>query len=91
MCTKEEDISLMERIKKGRKPLSTKKDEFNKYFDKSKAWCCYSQKEGHYAREFYAKKKNKEKFHVSTIVDEYEPSLKKSAEEKDDNRHEYFL
>ena len=57
MCTKEENIYLMERKKKWRNPFATKKsfhekkNNFKKDFDKPMAECLYCGKKGHFVRE----------------------------------------
>ena len=57
MHTKEENLALMARTKKGRKPFApkkyfhSKKKEITKNFEKSKFKCFYHGKKGHFARE----------------------------------------
>ena len=74
--TKEENLALMARTKKGRKPFSpkkyfhTKKKEITKNFEKTKFKCYYYGKKGHFARECNKRKKDEGKFHASTAVEE---------------------
>ena len=83
----------MARTKKGRKPFPpkklfhAKKKEFTKNFDKSKVKCFYCGKRGHFARECNKNKKDEEKFHASTVIEE---TPKTNAPEEKETR-EYYL
>ena len=94
MHTKEENLALRAKTKKGRKPfapkksLHTKKKEIDKGFDKSKLLCFYCQKLGHFIRDCHVKKRKEGRFHASTAVEE---TSKEDAPKEKETRREYYL
>ena len=96
VCTKEENLSLMTRMKKGRKPFTSnklfhgKKRMFKKDFDKSKDELFYCGKKGHFAKECYERNKKEGRIHAFTVVEGGEPCQKKSSKEEHD-RKEFYL
>ena len=92
--TKEENITLIARTKKGRRPfapkksLHAKKKEINKGFEKSKLLCFYCQKSRHFIQDCCVKKRKEWSFHASTIVKE---NSKEDTPEGKERRREYYL
>ena len=77
--TKEENLALTTRMKKGKRHFSQKnflhsnKKLFNKYFDNSKVRCYNYDKKGHYAKECKEEKNGKGRFHASTTIEDETP------------------
>ena len=74
--TKEENLALMARTKKGRNPFApkkffhAKKKEINKNFDKSNILYYYYQNSRHFAWNFHTRKRRERRIHASTDVKE---------------------
>ena len=92
--TKEENLALTNKTKKGRNPFTpnklfhAKNKEFTMNFEESKFICLYYGKRGHFARECNEKKKDEGKFYASIVVEE---TPQKNAPEEKGTRREYYL
>ena len=88
--SKEENIIVMARMKRGKKHFSQKKfyhpkeKVYNKDFDKSKIKCYNCKNKFHYARECRAKKiiKFKGRFHASTVMKD-EPTRENAFDDQE--------
>ena len=87
--TKEENLALMARTKKGRNPFAPKKNfcakkkEIHKGMNRSKLICFYCKKSGHFTQHCNIRKIKEGRIHASTAVGG-EPSQEKSSKEEDD-------
>ena len=92
--TKEENLGLTARSKKGRKTFSPKnslgekKKETNKGFEKSKILYLYCKNPRQFVRDCHVRERKEGIFHASTTVEE---NSKEDAPEEKETRREYYL
>ena len=93
VSTKEENIYLIARTKKEKKPFSpknnfyAKKNDIHKGFYKYKILFFYCEKEGHFIWDFRERKRKEGRVHASIVVEE----TSKDASEEKETRREYYI